>query len=336
MADGAAGSRFLSNAEKRYAMIELECLAATWAMIKTQKFVEGLTIFTLITDHKPLVPILNDQALDKLDNPRILRLRLKMQRFSFIAKWVPGKANVDADALSRAPVSQPKEEDELAEGPASSIARQAIIAVIAGSSDTVIDPVLERIKEEAASDNIMVELRDTILKGFPNGRCNLSAQLRPFWAMRESLAIDEQDDMILAGSHIVVPLACRKQILKDLIQMHQGATKLRQRARSTLYWPGMDKEITWECVGKQPNRARYAQKCRRPIRRNLSIQTRKPRDLSNKFMRILLQFAAEISWSWSTSSAVGHTSRPSQTRPHQHASLSMQCDCSSSMEREFQ
>ena len=29
-----AGSRFLSDAETRYAMIELECLAAAWAMRK--------------------------------------------------------------------------------------------------------------------------------------------------------------------------------------------------------------------------------------------------------------------------------------------------------------
>ena len=99
-----AGSRFLSDAETRYAMIELECLGAAWAMSKCQQFIEGLHSFELILDHKPLIPILNDYALDKLDNPRLLRLRLKMQRYSFIARWVPGKMNMDADALSRAPI----------------------------------------------------------------------------------------------------------------------------------------------------------------------------------------------------------------------------------------
>ncbi len=68
-----AGTRFLSDAERQYAMIELECLAAAWAMQKARQFLEGLPTFTLITDHKPLVPILNDHSLDKLDNPRILR-----------------------------------------------------------------------------------------------------------------------------------------------------------------------------------------------------------------------------------------------------------------------
>ena len=37
-----AGSRFLSPAESRYAMIELECLAAVWAIKKCRQFIQGL------------------------------------------------------------------------------------------------------------------------------------------------------------------------------------------------------------------------------------------------------------------------------------------------------
>ena len=81
---------FLS-VETRYSMIELECTGCAWAMNKCRQFIEGLTNFDLYTDHQALIPILNDYALDKLDNPRLLRLRLKMMRFVFTAKWVPGK-----------------------------------------------------------------------------------------------------------------------------------------------------------------------------------------------------------------------------------------------------
>jgi hypothetical protein len=114
-----AGSRFLSDAESRYAMIELECLAAVWDMRKCRQFLEGLPSFHLLTDHRPLIPILNDYFLDKLDNPRILRLRLSMQRYSFTASWVPGKQNVMADALSRSRVDQPSPTEVIAEGPRS-------------------------------------------------------------------------------------------------------------------------------------------------------------------------------------------------------------------------
>lgn len=86
-----AGSRFISDAESCFAMIELECLSAAGAMHKCRHFLEGLLSFELVADHKLLIPILNSYAMEKLDNPRLLRLRLKMKRYSFVARWVPGK-----------------------------------------------------------------------------------------------------------------------------------------------------------------------------------------------------------------------------------------------------
>ena len=62
------GSRFISETELRYAMIELECLAIDWAARKCIVFLAG-TEFTIITDHKPLIPMLNQYTLDKIENP---------------------------------------------------------------------------------------------------------------------------------------------------------------------------------------------------------------------------------------------------------------------------
>ena len=44
-----AGSRFLSSAESRYAVVELELLAVSWAIIKCNVFLAGLPHFTVIT-----------------------------------------------------------------------------------------------------------------------------------------------------------------------------------------------------------------------------------------------------------------------------------------------
>ena len=241
-----AGSRFLSNAETRYAMIELECLSAAWAMHKCRQFLEGLPCFDLVTDHKPLVPILNSYALDKLDNPRLLRLRLKMQRYSFIARWVPGKQNVGADALSRAPVDQVTVGDEIGEGLPSFTAKVAMLSlseISASTDDATIDPVLQKIKRAAAIDPIMQKLKKQICVGFPNDKCNLDLDLRPYWCVKERLAIDESDDTIVVGPRVVIPQAVRADILQNLLLMHQGATKTRQRARMSVYWPNMDNDI---------------------------------------------------------------------------------------------
>ncbi|QQP40070.1 Uncharacterized protein FKW44_013994, partial [Caligus rogercresseyi] len=53
------GSRFITEAEERYAMVELELLAAVWVLCKCHIYLFGLSEFTLVTDHQPLLTILN-------------------------------------------------------------------------------------------------------------------------------------------------------------------------------------------------------------------------------------------------------------------------------------
>ena len=71
-------------------MIELKSLGAACSMYKFRLILEDLPSFELVTDHKPLVPILitNDYDLEKLDNTRLLRL---MQRYSFTTRCISGK-----------------------------------------------------------------------------------------------------------------------------------------------------------------------------------------------------------------------------------------------------
>ena len=98
-------SRSLSDTEKRYAVIEKEALATTWACEKFSEYVLGLQ-FTVETDHKPLVPLLSTTELSKMP-PRVLRFRLRLMRFNPQVMYVPGKHQTTADALSRAPVGIP-------------------------------------------------------------------------------------------------------------------------------------------------------------------------------------------------------------------------------------
>lgn len=116
------------------------------------------------------MPILNDYASDKLDNQRLLCLRLQMSHYAFTTKWIPGKLNIEADALSRSLVSHGSVTDELEEGPSAFTARTAVVGIMTGSAETAIELALKKVKRAVASDPVMSELRNTILNGFPNDR----------------------------------------------------------------------------------------------------------------------------------------------------------------------
>ena len=105
-------SRSLSDTEKRCAVIEKEALATTWASERFSDYVLGIP-FTLETDHKPLTVLLNSSKLSKMPPPRILRFRLRLMRYNYQVQYVPGKHQVTARTLSRAPVALPGLEDKL-------------------------------------------------------------------------------------------------------------------------------------------------------------------------------------------------------------------------------
>ena len=50
--------------------------------------------------------------------------------------------------------------------------------------------------------------------------------------------------MILYGVRIIVPRLARKDVLEQLRTAHQGIERTKRRARQTLYWPGINNDIT--------------------------------------------------------------------------------------------
>ena len=57
----------------------------------------------------------------------------------------------------------------------------------------------------------------------------------------EQLSLD--NDLIVYGCRLLIPTTMRHQVLTNLHEAHQGALGTKQRARLTIYWPGLDNDI---------------------------------------------------------------------------------------------
>ena len=233
-----AGSRFLTDAESRYAVIELEMLAVCWAINKCKLFLTGLQHFTVITDHNPLIPILNNHRLDEVENPRLQRLKIKLMAYNFTAEWLKGAKNEAPDALSRNPVSEPQPHELLGELDLDNNPDVSFAEIRSITNESL---RLQDLSKHCQLDQEYQQLKTFITNGFPNHRNQLPEASKRYWNVREHLTLD--DDLIVNGCRLLIPQDMRRQILSQLHESHQGSVRTKQRARLSVYWPGIDNDI---------------------------------------------------------------------------------------------
>ncbi|GBL98830.1 Retrovirus-related Pol polyprotein from transposon 17.6 [Araneus ventricosus] len=89
-------SHLLTSSYRNYSTTEREALAVAWVLEKYRGYVEGAPI-TVVFDHQPLKWLLS------LKSPtgRLARWSLQLQSYDLTVEYIPGKANVIADMLSR-------------------------------------------------------------------------------------------------------------------------------------------------------------------------------------------------------------------------------------------
>ena len=242
------GSRFLSDTESRYAMVELEMLAVVWAMQKCQLYLHGLPSFELVVDHQPLVPILNDYTLDMVENPRLQRMKSKLILFVFRTTWRKGKDHAIPDALSLAPVCDPSAADAAESADVQLQIRFATSLVAANVLDetplsavhsgSLIDPWLTQLTEAATADASYQKVIQGVLSGFPKPSDTHSSEeeVRHFSKLQGQLTID--DGLVLYGSRLVIPSSAATS------PPTVTCIPPRHCTHQTVYWPGISSDIT--------------------------------------------------------------------------------------------
>ena len=224
-------SRTLTDSEKRYAQIEKECLASVWACEKFDRYICGHGNVTVITDHKPLVPLINSKDLDEVPL-RCQRLLMRLMRYHITAKHVPGRDMHVSDALSRSPLqsSQSSTVEDV------EMHVQSVVFNLPAS-----DAKRTEIRSATNNDPVLQSAIVYALTGWPRFEKDVPESMKSLYAHRASLSVT--DGLLLFASRIVIPSSMRPEILDRIHDGHQGITKCLERARLGVWWPGITNDI---------------------------------------------------------------------------------------------
>ena len=189
----------------------------------------------LWTDHKPLTSIYKKPLASA--PKRLQRLMLRLQQYNVDLKYKPASEMYLADTLSRASlknITQSKAEEETE-------------SIHATDFLSISEPQVREIQAQTGRDDTLQQLKKTIISGWPETKKEVPTCLRPYFQVRDELS--PQDGLTFQGKRCVIPLSLRTRIKEKLHGAHTGIQSCLRRARETVYWPGMNSDLT-ECISK--------------------------------------------------------------------------------------
>jgi hypothetical protein len=219
-------SKTLTQAQSNYSNIEREMLGVMYGVERFHTYLYGRR-FTIVTDHQPLENICGKPITAA--PPRLQRMLLRIQGYDYTVVYRPAEQLTVPDVLSRLPNPRRSETVELD------------IRVDDLDLDFIHFNQRKQLKQETQRNPVLSALSEVIFNGWPDKITELPRDVRPFWAFRESLGIE--DGVIFKGKRVLVPDSMRSDILEQLHAAHQGIEKTRLLARETVYWPKINEDI---------------------------------------------------------------------------------------------
>ena len=98
---------------------------------------------------------------------------------------------------------------------------------------------IQEIESASAEDEDLQAVRSCLISG------NWETAPKPYVWVRNELTYIGQ--VILRGTRIVIPNILRKRVLELAHEGHQGVVKMKERLRSKVWWPGVDKDAERKC-----------------------------------------------------------------------------------------
>ena len=224
----AYASRTLTPAEHNYSPLEGETLSIVFACERFHEYLYGRK-FNACNDHEPLRSVFR-KPLHKTP-PRLQRFMMRLMKYDFQLEYVKGRYMKVCDAFSRAAVGPAQSEIDNTE------MEGYVLSVL--ESLPISDEKMKKITDETLKDVTLQQVKHQIQHGWSSDN-KLTAAYQPH---KEELSIVHK--MIMRGTQIVIPKSMRSEIKSILHEQggHQGVVKTKLRARDSVFWPGIGKEI---------------------------------------------------------------------------------------------
>ncbi|KAK7877355.1 hypothetical protein WMY93_031928 [Mugilogobius chulae] len=261
----AYASQALTHAQKQWSTFDRELWAIVWAVREFKHYV-GMSVFTIVTDHRPLLGLRN-MTLDNDPTGRRGRWILELDPFNWSIIHKDGSRHLNADALSRRPADPT--------GPAPGV----VNVVEPGGADCtkhandLLPPASPtplyslccdeaRLRSLQRADPDISTVLEWLVKDIsrpPKGQMKGSSlYLRKLWAEFDRFSVDNgllcRTDTHPLGrqlSQVVIPSTMVPELLQHLhggpTAAHFSVERVWEKARQSFYWPFMFRDIRRWC-----------------------------------------------------------------------------------------
>ena len=232
----AFASRSLGVAEKKYSQLEKEGLAIVFAVKRFHQYLFGRH-FIILSDHKPLQHLFDEtRATPTMASARIQRWALTLGGYDYTIAYKPGQDHANADLLSRLPVSgAPTVVPDLPE---------MVLLMETLSSSPV---TASQISKWTSQDTLLAKVKEHVLNGWHQVSDEIPNSYRKF---QEELSVF--DGCILRGNKVIIPPEGRTRVMDLLHEGHPGTSRMKELARSFVWWPGIDHDLQERVKGCEP------------------------------------------------------------------------------------
>nr|KAG5699905.1 hypothetical protein BaRGS_018204 [Batillaria attramentaria] len=229
-------SKTLTAAERNYSQIHKEALAIIYGLRKFYQYLYGRQ-FILVTDHKPLTTLFGPKkGTPLLAANRLARWALWLNQFDYTIEYRKTADHGNADALSRLPSGDDIDFDREESGEDTDmVCAIRVLSLQVKPFDANI------LRQESGKDPVIATVMRYVREGWPLKHAEINEEVRKFQKLSDSLSTCH--GCLIYGTRVVIPQSLQPKILDLLHIGHFGMERMKQLARTAVYWPGIDAAI---------------------------------------------------------------------------------------------